>query len=391
MSIIEKSFQVGDPAQDDQALKGIFRMIRRDNLAINGDFSMGMTWPNQDVDLQGGTPASGDALLSVPGWRVGIGTVDTTGAAIPVLINYAEPDKGWHNELSIVTAGQYLPYICDRWAGYEGTLFGLSKAGPGAGGYPTLYLTVVMEVFNEATSPGTLTAEIQGFGTTLSSLFTVTELARQDLTLAPGTGGKVYLVVKIVPNAGVISTPITGPAFKFTFNSAGSYKYDLKRFAIYDGAFPFDYLPEYSAGNEAVDKYFAELFSARSSYRMSVKKAFAPLVVATPPGFSANGYIWIPFQTNPGPMSPSKGGGLPSPSDIQVVVDDSLLFAKDDANSVGASPGFSFVVSGATVTVTPVAVTPQGVSCGVSVTGYAGPLYLSQAFLDLTLSWRRIV
>lgn len=301
MSIIEKSFQVGDAAQDDQALKGIFRLSSRENMAFNGGFqNLCRNSDTGDIPCVGGLPSS-DYLryLRPAGWQVASGTVNTagnTGFYGGSLVSWSEPEKGFVNHVAPNAAGQTLVYVNPLWGGYYGGQFSLTGPGPGfLAPLQSIFLTIVMDVTNGSTSPGTLSVECQGMGSTISSPdFSVEVLEETTLTLSANQTGKISKVLKIT-NLGSITTPITGPLFKFTFNAAGNYSYYLKRYAIFMGAIPRAYLPEWFPSNDIVDRLFADYWSAYHANEFYTGPMLVPLRQIAPGDKATVGRLTIPL------------------------------------------------------------------------------------------------
>lgn len=390
MSIIEKSFQVGDPAHDDQVLKGIFRMIRRENIALNGSFSASVPVLSRSLSLLSGVPARN--LLNPPGWYLG-GNLVTAGAThnSGELVNYMEPDRGFVNDVQVMTAGQYLQYT-GPWAGFQGTLYAAngtqaSQASPRA----PLYLTTVLDVGNQAGSAMAMDVECIGFGnTSLDTVnYSVEVLESVKLTaLAPGASGRVSLCVKITSLTGITS-PIPGPVFRVTFNGTGVALYSFKNYAVYQGAFRKEYIPEYTPTNDAVDAAWTYQWCKGNRNGVEIPCLVVPLVQTSASTKDATGRISIPIPYGMGyDARISKPSGI-SGSTVNITAHRAWAMNTTGETTEGIAEGQSVEVAvPGTITAIVINKSPSYITLDVAVPGHswASGTY-THIELDLVITW----
>jgi hypothetical protein len=329
----------------------------------------------------------------VAGWEVN-GTLDTTGNTGFYggnLVTWSEPELGFVNHVAPNAAGQYLNYLNPQWAGYWGGQY--SMTGPGAGlvgPLQSVFLTVVLEVANNSTSPGTLSAECPGFGSTISNpQFSVEVLEETTLTLAPSQAGKISKVVKIT-NLTSTTTPITGPVFRVTFNSAGNYSYFLKRYAIYQAAIPRTYLPQWTASNDVVDRLFAEFWSASKANAFITGPLMVPVRQTVVGDKATRGRLTLPllFPAMTDGVVSDSNSWLTGISDFSAVVTSGftpILWMEDPATGVQSS------MTAPTVSASFVRLNDGFLHLDISVAGFSSgsPLVGVSLEVDLTIKWRK--
>ena len=279
VNFIESTFQTPSQADLGQVLKAVYGSNSSPNLLPNASFNLSNRLLNRNPDLTSGVPtAQNEKPLSLPGWYVSGGTIQTSGFAVnPILLNYSNPQQGYVFKTEPNTANQTLELRMDHWAGYESSVS--SQSGPLSPGggvvrdpLNKLKLTHTLEVANDTTSPGDLEVTLS-LPATGGSLCTVLDDSQASATLAPGETTKLVLVFQYDNTVtGVDSQPITGLNVSHTFLSDGYYFWAYKRGGIFLTNRKSDQVPQWVPSMDALDHKFRDFWSLHCSNYIEANK-----------------------------------------------------------------------------------------------------------------------